>query len=64
MTRCNRFKLYEQTYLFIILVLFTNLFQLIGYQNIHTPITCIVHVLSVLGVAQNIRVMGSLQDDK
>ena len=34
------------------------------FLGIHAHITCIVHELGALGVAQKIQVMGSLQDDK
>ena len=39
---------------------FIILFSIIGYLNIHTHITCIVHDLSVLKVVQKIQVMNFL----
>lgn len=36
------------------------LYVLIGHLSIHAQITCIVHDLGELGVAQKIRVIGSL----
>ena len=35
-------------------------YALIGYLSTHAYITCVVYNLGVLGVAQNIQVMGSL----
>ena len=39
-------------------------FALIGYLSIHAHITCIVHNLGALGVAQKIEVLSSLQSDE
>ena len=39
-------------------------YALIGYLSIHTHITCIVHDLGTLGVAQKIQAIGSLQSDE
>ena len=39
---------------------FSILYALIGYMSIHAHITCIVHNLGALEVAQKFQVMSSL----